>query len=317
MRNVLIPVLVLAAVAGPAAAAGTIRSGDATFQLVGAPAFSSAFGDCTFLTDPAEKDQGFKYTWYYRTEGNNTNRLMSSLDTPVETYSGDTATITYTNAGPGVAGAERFDARIEIRIEDGAVPGQARVVGTCRFKSRATVARHYEVFNLIDLDLAGGGTNYAADDGVQFDSSIFDAFQGEISGANTGDIQALNASRWQVGSSTALRTVLNSGSANLNNAVGPIVGQDVGVAFQWSLFLQPNEEATLTAAFAINAPAFPPPPNCPCPGDFNCDGGTDGSDVEAFFISWVQSEAAADLNFDGGVDGADVEYFFVRWANGC
>jgi hypothetical protein len=54
-----------------------------------------------------------------------------------------------------------------------------------------------------------------------------------------------------------------------------------------------------------------------CIGDFNCDGGVDGADVESFFTVWEQGQAQADVNLDGGVDGGDIEYFFVRWAAGC
>jgi hypothetical protein len=54
-----------------------------------------------------------------------------------------------------------------------------------------------------------------------------------------------------------------------------------------------------------------------CIGDFNCDGGVDGSDIESFIVTWQTGEAAGDLNGDGGVDGGDVEFFFVRWEAGC
>jgi hypothetical protein len=54
-----------------------------------------------------------------------------------------------------------------------------------------------------------------------------------------------------------------------------------------------------------------------CIGDFNCDGGVDGSDIEAFFAAWVEASPAADVNQDGGVDGSDVEVFFERWVSGC
>ncbi|MBX3410684.1 MAG: hypothetical protein KF859_12470 [Phycisphaeraceae bacterium] len=58
--------------------------------------------------------------------------------------------------------------------------------------------------------------------------------------------------------------------------------------------------------------------NCPCPADFNQDGGVDGADVEAFFIAWEASEPEADANCDGGIDGADVETFFICWElGGC
>ncbi len=55
-----------------------------------------------------------------------------------------------------------------------------------------------------------------------------------------------------------------------------------------------------------------------CPADFNGDGGVDGGDVDAFFVSWEAGDPSADVNFDGGVDGGDVDTFFVAWeAGGC
>ena len=54
-----------------------------------------------------------------------------------------------------------------------------------------------------------------------------------------------------------------------------------------------------------------------CIGDFNRDGGVDGSDVVSFFEAWEAGEVGADVNFSGGVDGSDVEAFFVRWEAGC
>jgi hypothetical protein len=54
-----------------------------------------------------------------------------------------------------------------------------------------------------------------------------------------------------------------------------------------------------------------------CYGEFNCDGGVDGTDVSDFFAAWEDGLGIADVNQDGGVDGADVEFFFARWENGC
>lgn len=54
-----------------------------------------------------------------------------------------------------------------------------------------------------------------------------------------------------------------------------------------------------------------------CVGDFNHDGGVDGSDVFAFFEAWQQGDTEADVSEDGGVDGTDVEVFFIRWEAGC
>ncbi|MCX5688928.1 MAG: DNRLRE domain-containing protein [Planctomycetota bacterium] len=58
-------------------------------------------------------------------------------------------------------------------------------------------------------------------------------------------------------------------------------------------------------------------PAAGCVGDYNQDGGVDGSDIEAFFTDWEAGEGAADVNQDGGVDGGDVEFFFTRWEAGC
>ncbi|MBS0195833.1 MAG: hypothetical protein JSR77_03660 [Planctomycetes bacterium] len=57
-------------------------------------------------------------------------------------------------------------------------------------------------------------------------------------------------------------------------------------------------------------------PEC-CLGDYNQDGGIDGSDVSAFFEDWEAGSAAADVNADGGIDGADVSAFFEHWEAGC
>lgn len=54
----------------------------------------------------------------------------------------------------------------------------------------------------------------------------------------------------------------------------------------------------------------------PCIADFNQDGGVDGADVEAFFLSWEAGDPASDVNRDGGIDGGDVEFFFGRWETG-
>ncbi len=54
-----------------------------------------------------------------------------------------------------------------------------------------------------------------------------------------------------------------------------------------------------------------------CIGEFNCDGGVDGTDIEAFFVAWQAGDPDADVNADGGVDGGDIEAFFIRWERGC
>jgi len=57
-------------------------------------------------------------------------------------------------------------------------------------------------------------------------------------------------------------------------------------------------------------------PNDPCPGDFNADGGVDGSDVSAFFAAWEGGDLNADVNKDGGIDGTDITTYLADWAGG-
>lgn len=72
--------------------------------------------------------------------------------------------------------------------------------------------------------------------------------------------------------------------------------------------------ATNGCGIAVSVPAFV---NITCRGDFNNDGGIDGTDVADFFGAWEAGEATGDVNGDGGIDGADVDYFFGRWEGGC
>ena len=84
----------------------------------------------------------------------------------------------------------------------------------------------------------------------------------------------------------------------------------------WVLFNQERPDAELQSAAAWVVANLASP--APCPADFNQDGGVDGGDVEAFFISWEAGAVPADVNADGGVDGSDVESFFTAWqAGGC
>ncbi|MFZ4431393.1 MAG: hypothetical protein ACOYPS_13700, partial [Phycisphaerales bacterium] len=179
-----VAVATVAAFVSAASAGGTITAGNASLQFVGVPVFSSTLGDGTFKTETTGADQLYKFTWYYRTATATTNRFMSSLDTPTESYVGNVATFTYLNAGPGVAGQERFDATITSTLTDGAAANQSRVVSQCRVRSRATTARRYDFFVLVDLDLAGGPPTTPVDDTLTLDPATFNMRQTEASTAN-------------------------------------------------------------------------------------------------------------------------------------
>jgi hypothetical protein len=235
-----------------------LTSGNAQLNLLesGGAVFAASNGDAGFAPDgglPAN-DQLFKYTWYYRTQNNNTNRLFSSLDTPTKTVSGDTATFTWTNAGPGAVGNERFDATLTVKLTDGGTANAAKVESTMTFKASAgnAAARTYQIFNIVDLDLSGTATDdlgsrpNAGDDLLRFTESS-SASYGEFRGT-------LSPPNWEINTGSALRNKLNSGSANLANST--VVGSgDLAGAFQWSFNLNPGESRTFSTIFTINTPA--------------------------------------------------------------
>ena len=51
-------------------------------------------------------------------------------------------------------------------------------------------------------------------------------------------------------------------------------------------------------------------------GDFDGNGGVDGSDLEAFELAWNNGEPSTDVNFDGGITAEDRSAFLVIWATG-
>ncbi len=78
---------------------------------------------------------------------------------------------------------------------------------------------------------------------------------------------------------------------------------------------KPAQSATLPSA--LLGDGVVPDPTV-CIGDFNRDGGFDGSDIAAFFSAWQDAVPAADTNSDGGIDGSDIQVFFERWtASSC
>jgi hypothetical protein len=300
-----------------------IKSGNASMNMLTNEFSIAQNGDLFLYTDAGAPDQGYKYCWYYRLPNNNQNRCFSNFDTPtrsggVFSATPDQCTLTWPNAGVGPIPSERFNAIINMKIEDGASPNQLRVTATCKFKSLAVATITYQVFNLIDLDLKGGAPNPGPDDSVVVNTLTSTAMQTEASSSDFAEIAAITPTRWEIGPSSSMRAKLNGGSADLNNSAAPYTG-DGAVGFQWSLTLAPGEERTLTTAVAINMTAFPPPA-CPCSADFDNSGGTpDAGDIDVFFAAWLSGEATADADCSGGTpDAGDIDTFFAQWlAGGC
>lgn len=269
MNKTLRSLIAAAVVALPslALAGGTITSGTASLQFVGSPAFSSGFGDAnlTFSGSPAIPDQQQRLTWYYRSPASNTNSLFSNLDTPSESYVGNTATISYTNAGPGASGVARFNAQFVFTLQSTAA-GMAQVNTSLTFTSLAsnTTTQTFNLFNVLGFDLGANGTadTYHVTDNNAIAGTITDT---GASGYFV-NFQENGASRYEFNASgSALNTKLTSGSQNLATAAGANatdVSNAAGAAgFQWTVTLAPGQSTTITTSYALNQAIAVPEPS--------------------------------------------------------
>lgn len=241
----------LALTAGTVLAGGTLTDGDASFTMLGNPVFSTNLPESNLLTDLGGIDNLAKFTWYYRTPANGQNSYFSKLDNPSESYSGNTASIQYTNAGPGVAGQERFNATFRIQLLDGANPGQATVKTTLVFQNNSQGRNTFQVFNLLDLDL--GGIASAGDDTLKYNAGESRIRFTDKNTAAYGDFVGVNATRFEMADQFALRNKLDGGLNNLSNDLNDYTGNGAG-AFQWTLDLAAGESATIESYFTIAIP---------------------------------------------------------------
>ena len=81
------------------------------------------------------------------------------------------------------------------------------------------------------------------------------------------------------------------------------VGYDINLDYDLDMVVDSDDSEAYLAAH--------------CTGDVNCDGGTDGDDVIAYFDAWDTSNLLADANGDSLVDGDDVILFFAAWDGDC
>jgi len=241
-------------------AAISISDNGAAYNTAGQVFNTAATGDGTFTTSGGPGDQLFKNAWYYRQQNNNQNRIFSSLDTPVEVSSGNAATATYTNAGAGTAGFERFNARFELNIVCLGT-NSARVVTKLTFSANAanTSTRTFQVFNLVDFDL--GTVSSSTNDVTLLGNSTYPNSiykYTEASSSNYAEHAGYGATRYQTSTGSSLRSLLGSGSNNLNLATSAAAADNAS-AFQWSLTLAPGQSQVIWASFSINASSVPTP----------------------------------------------------------
>lgn len=250
---------IVAALPSAAFAGGTITSGSASLSLTGNPVFNSPFGDAT-LSFPGISDQQSRFTWYYR-NGPNTNRIFSSLDTPTESYIGNTATITYTNAGAGPAGQARFNAQFVITLTSTA-SGMAMVNTSLLFTAAAanTSTQTFNLFHVIGFDL---GANGQADTYRVTDPSGVTGTVNDTVTSNFVNFQANGASRYELNTGSALNSDATTSTTNFSTPAGTsspdFTNTAGGAGFQYTLTLAPGQSATINTAYALNQAILPIP----------------------------------------------------------
>lgn len=280
-----------------------------------APVFSAPLGDAAIYTAPGAPDQLYKYTWYYRTELDTSIRNLSSLTNPVVSYNGATATVNYPDTGPGIAGGGgRFDAGLTIQLIDGAQMGQTKVASTMTVTNRNTTRRTFRIYNLVDMDLAGGLPNSQGDDTLVLTSTNpIIARQTEASTSNFAEFAAEGATRFRIDLGFNLRTALNSSTITDFTNTPSVYTGDAAIGAEWILTLNPGESRVIKSSFAYNMRAVPPL----CRADFNNSGATDIGDIFAFLSAWFARQASADFDQSGTWDPNDIFQFLTFWFQGC
>jgi hypothetical protein len=277
----LLAALALCCAASTSFAQGTIASGSTYLQFVGTP-FSTGSGNANLFfgsTGAFGTDELYRYGWAYNQGVGTSNRPFSTLDTPVQSYVGNVATMTWTNAGAGTTGFARWDAVLTITLTEiapsgsSSQPGQARVDSVLTFTSNAGNSGNinFSVFHELDLDIIGTAASNAANDTYRvLDSSAATGIKGTVfdsTGSNYAEFVGNGATRYEFNTGTSLRTKLGdvsgTGSGSLATAAGTSVADwastDGAVAFQWTQSLAPGQSVALSTSFTINAPLAPVP----------------------------------------------------------
>ncbi len=268
-------ILVASVLAGTAVhAQGIVSNGTTYLQYVGTP-FNTGTGNASlFFGSPSAfaTDMLYRDGWAYNQGVGTSNRPLSTLDSPVQTYVGNVATFSWTNAGAGVSGFARWDAVMTTTLTElGA--NAARVDTSLSFKANAgnSAAIAFSVFRELDLDIIGTGPNNAPSDTYRvLDASAATGIYGRAfdgSASNYAEFVGVGATRYEFTTGSALRTrlgdVSGTGSGALATAAGTSqadwASTDGAVAFQWARTLAPGETFNINSSYTINAALVPEP----------------------------------------------------------
>ena len=256
-------------------AAGNINSGTTQLQFTGTP-FTTGSGNANLFFGGTFNgtDMLSMLNWSYNQGVGTSNRPFSSLGGPTESYVGDTATFTWTNAGAGAAGVARWDAVMTVKLRQIAPgsannPGAAQVDTSLTFKSNANNAGNvtFNVFHHLNMDIIGTNVNAGPDDTHRvLNSTAITARAFDSTGPHYSEMVAVGAQRYEFNTGAVLRPRLGYGSngtgtGNLSTLAGTSVPDyfpggtaEGSAAFQWTRMLAPGESMNISTSFTVNAP---------------------------------------------------------------
>jgi hypothetical protein len=304
--------LALTMCAGAAFGQGTIIDGDARWQYTIVGASAATLGNNNFQPDgTASIDQMFQQWFWFRCSSSMKDTVLGDPDFPFslgQTYVGNTAHVKSSQINVSAVPGAKFSYDLKAVVTDGASAGSALVQLDLTVKNLSTFALPFTLFSYADPSV--GGTNTG--DSVSILSGSTEAYK-VTDGSNYVEVRGVGANRFQLGTQTDIRGLLNDNAANtLNNLGSPTNSNDVAGVVSWDSTLAIGETKTFTTYVAINK-ATP----TPCPADFNGDGFMDFTDFDAFVAAFEAGEASADFNGDGFMDFTDFDAFVAAFEAGC
>ena len=304
--------LALTICAGAAFGQGTIIDGDARWQYTIVGASAATIGNNNFLADgPLSLDHMFQQWFWFRCSNSMREVVLGDPDFPFsfgQSYVGNTAHIKSSQINVSAVPGAKFSYDLKAVVTDGASAGSALVQLDLTVKNLSTFALPFSLFSYADPSVGQTSTG----DSVSILSGSTEAYQ-VTDGSNYVEVRGVGATRFQLGTQTDIRGLLNDNATNtLTNGGSPTNNNDVAGVISWDSTLAINETKTFTTYITINEPT-----PTPCAADYNADGFLDFTDFDAFVAAFEAGDAGADFNADGFLDFTDFDAFVAAFEAGC
>ena len=272
-----------------------------------------------------------KNHWYIRAGSVSGTRIFSDLDSPVESTSGNTATDTWTNAGPGTnGGGQRFTAVLTTTLNE-VVAGASLTVTQKLVLTNPANAPGPVTYNLFNITSARINATSGATGGLVNAGDPTHYRYVATGGDPTTttlpyiDVLSQTASKYQLGADSTMQALLGTGSipsagpiTDLNNTGSPSNNPFESGILQWTITLNPGESTTINLGIGVNTLA--PAPPLPCPGDVNGDHTVNTIDlgvILAHFGAIVNPNTNGDCNGDGVVNTLDLGIELAAFGSSC